>query len=392
MKLRSRGRGAASILALLAAGALASCGTREDNSLGVALIRDRGELQAVRYFASQADSSDDFQGQLPSTNLGSSPAITVGSRPGYLARALVQFDAASLPAAGTVLDSAVVRFLYEDGLGAADSLPVGLHRVTAPWGESFYDAALFPPFLPAADTLTLSAADIGDTLAASLVSFAQTWVDRPDSNFGLALVPLDSTDLMLEYGARTSARVPSLTLHWKTGAGADTSSTAAASQDNSLYSKTASFVPLDGQPGRLTVGRGFPTSSLMALPVPDLGERATVNRATLTLHVDQAQSSLSSVLIRLQRVADSSWSADSTLLDVVAHGLKTITSATDSVDIDVAQLVQDLSSEGNYGVLLRAHEDRTDTDYVRFHGPDTEVAGKEPTLRVWYTPEDEVEP
>jgi hypothetical protein len=377
---------------LLAAAALASCGTDEDDSLGVALIQDRGELQAVRYFTSQADSADDFQGQLPSTNLGSSPSITVGSRPGYSARALIQFDQTAFPPAGTVLDSAVARLLYEDGLGSADSILVGVHRATAAWGETIYDAAGFPAYLPAADTLALAGADIGDTLAFPLTVFAQTWVDVPDSNLGVALVPLDETDLMLEYGARTSARVPTLTLHWKTGGGADTSTSAAATLDNSLYSKTASFVPLDGQPGRVTVGRGFPTSTLMAFAIPELGERATVNHALLRLHLDQAQSSVSSLLLRVQRVAESSWNADSTLLDAVAHGLESVTSTTEIVELDVAELVQQLSRDGNYGLLIRAHEDRTDTDYVRFHGPDTEVSGKEPSLHVWYTPEQEAEP
>ena len=42
----------------------------------------------------------------------------------------------------------------------------------------------------------------------------------------------------------------------------------------------------------------------------------------------------------------------------------------------------------NLPLALRAVDEHPNTDYIRFHAYDTEVAGKAPVLRIWYTPGD----
>jgi hypothetical protein len=384
-------RNAASV-ALLALGlAVASCGTREDNSLGVGFVADLGTRKAVRYVAAGADSSTDFQSAAQATNAGDSPSVTLGSQAGTFARSLLQFDSSVFPPAGTVVDSAWVLLIYTDGISAAGStLAVGVHRVTEGWGEATIPDP-FPAFLAAADSATLSLAQSGDSALVPVTALAQAWIDRPDSNFGMALVPRDSSAVLLEYSSRNSAGPPQLVLHW-TAAGADTSVTSAVVIDTSPLSKLPAFVPLNGQPGRLTVGRGLPTASLLRFPLPDLGERATVNRAVLTLHVDHALSHFNTFTLRFQRVAALPWAADSTQLDTIAYGLTAVSSDVDSVRIELGPLVAALAQEGNLGMVVRAHENRPDSDFIRVHGPDTASPGLAPNLQLWYTPGEEDQP
>jgi len=382
-------RKAASV-ALLALGiAVASCGTREDNSLGLGFVEDLGDQKAVRYSALAADSSADFQSAEQASNAGDSPSVTVGSQAGTFARSLLQFDTSVLPPAGTMVDSAWVVLIYSDGIATLDStFSIGAHRVTESWGEAEIPDP-FPAFLPAADSTVVSLGDNGDSTLVRATALAQFWVDQPDSNLGMALVPQDTVAVMLEYTSRNSPRPPRLVVHW-TANGADTSAAADIAIDTSPLSKLPSFVPLNGQPGRLTVGRGLPSASLMRFPLPELGERATVNRAVLTLHIDQALSDHNTWTLRFQRVAELPWAADFTALDVIAYGLTSVPSDADSVRIELGSLVAELAREGNLGMLMRAHENRPDSDYIRFHGPDTSVPALAPNLQIWYTPgEDE---
>lgn len=398
MRHRSRIRGAGVAPLLLCAFLFASCGTREDNGLGLGFIGDRAKFKAVDYVAVAADRATDFQAASQPANAGGGPGLAVGSQSGYLARTLLEFDLQSLAGTGATVDSASVRLVFDGFLGVPSQLAVGVHRVAEDWGEATLPDS-FPGLFAAADTVTLARVNgdtlaLGDTVAVSVAPpLAQAWVDSAGSNLGLALVPLDDTDLMLEFWSRNSALAPQLVVYWRTPGGADTSATFLASQDLTTFTKTAAFVPLDGQLGRLTVGRGIPTSALLRFALPDLDRRVTVNRALLTLYVDPAMSNLNDFRVRLQRVTDTQWNGDSTMLDVLVRSLATATSAADSVEFDVRDLVADWVREGNEGVMLRALEDRPDVDYFRFHGPDTEVPSLAPVLRVWYTPGDpETEP
>lgn len=375
---------------LLGLGA-ASCGTQEDNSLGLGFISDQGDFKAVQFFESEPDTSDDFQSDEQASNAGTGPSVTFGNRPGYLARSLVVFQETFWPPPGTVLDSAVLCLSYDDGIGSADTLPVGVHRVTAEWDEDRIAPADFPAFLPAADTLLFARGSTLDTVEVRVDSLAQFWIDNPDSNQGMALVPTDTTDFMVEYASRNSGRPPVMTLYWN-DAGRDTTVAVGPVFDNTVISTTASYVPLSDLPGRFTVGRGLPTRSILRFPLPELGDRATVHRATLTFRVDAAQSSANAFSLRFQRVAEEPWAEDSTLVDVIGYGVTSVTAETDTAEFNIEGLVPALLDDGNFGILIRANEDRPDTDYIRFHGMDSEDPAKTPRLRVWYTLGDEVQP
>jgi len=283
-----------------------------------------------------------------------------------------------------------VVLIYSDGIATGDStVPVGVHRVTESWGETEVPDP-FPAFLAAGDSATLSLGASGDSVRVPATTVAQFWIDQPDSNLGMALVPQDTSVVLLEYTSRNSPRPPRLVVHW-TSNGADTSATADIVVDTSPLAKLPSFVPLSGQPGRLTVGRGLPSASLFRFPIPELGERATINRAVLTLHLDPAMSDYNTFTVRFQRIAALPWAADSTALDVVAYGLTSVPSDADSVRIELGSLVTELARQGNLGILMRAHENRPDCDYIRFHGPDTATPGLAPSLQIWYTPGEDAE-
>lgn len=382
-------RKAASV-ALLAI-AVASCGTQDENGLGIGIVADLGAQKAVRYVTLAADSFDDFQAATQATNAGESPSITLGTQAGGFVRSLLQFDTAVLPPAGTTVDSAWAMLFSTDKIGTTDSLAVSVHRVTETWGEAAIPDP-FPAFLPAADSVVMRVVEIGDTAFVPARTLVQAWIDAaPDSNFGMALVPLDSSGVLLEYGSRNSGRPPKLVVHW-TANGADTSVTSTVTFDTSPVSKTPAFVDLSGQPGRLTVGRGIPSGTLIRFPLPELGERATVNRAVLTLHIDHALSDFNDFTLRFQRVTEDPWNADSTLVDTIAYALTSVSSDVDSVRFELGSLVTAIAQEGNHGILVRAHENRPDLDFIRFHGPDTASPALAPSLQLWYTPGEEDAP
>jgi hypothetical protein len=58
----------------------------------------------------------------------------------------------------------------------------------------------------------------------------------------------------------------------------------------------------------------------------------------------------------------------------------------------LGSLVTALALEGNLGMVVRAHENRPDSDFIRFHGPDTASPGLAPNLQLWYTPGEEGPP
>lgn len=379
---------AASSFALL----FGACGTREDNGVGVGFISELGELKAVRdtTFA-PPDSSTDFHVSDPPIAIGTSSTLSMGALPGYLARTFVRWDDAVLPDSGTVIDSAIVRFVALEEKPAGDPpAQLAVHRITSAWSENTLVRDSIPAFLPvASDTLTIGALAAGDTASFAL-SLVQFWTDRPDSNFGMALVPLAGTVSLAELGSQESTTVPTLTVTWGTP---DTTAVIGATDDTFTLETTPDFVPLAGMPGRMTVARGIPARSLLrfALPgegdVSGLSDLSTVNRAEVILRVDQAASRLHEVTVGLQRVTGT-WQADSTNVSSVLFGATSVGAASDSVVISVTTIVQEILREGNLGFQLRALDERPDADYVRFHARDSEAPEKAPVLRIWYTPGD----
>jgi hypothetical protein len=371
---------------------LAACATREDNGVGVGFIAEFGELKAVRDTSfTPPDSTTDFHVSAPPIAIGASGTLSAGALPGYLARTFLRWDDAVLPDSGTVIDSAFVRVVALEGKPATDPpAQLAVHRVTSVWNENTLVRDSIPGFLAvASDTFTIDALAAGDT-ASFAISLAQFWTDRPDSNFGMVLLPLAGTASLVELGSQESTIAPTLTVTW--GA-TDTSVVINATDDTFTLEATPDFVPLAGMPGRMTVARGIPARSLLrfALPgageVPGLSELSTVNRAEVILRVDQSASRLHEVKVGLQRVTGP-WQADSTDVSSVLFGATSVGTASDSVVISVTLIVQEILQNENLGFQLRALDERPDADHVRFHAHDSEAPEKAPVLRIWYTPGD----
>jgi hypothetical protein len=136
---------------------------------------------------------------------------------------------------------------------------------------------------------------------------------------------------------------------------------------------------------RLLVARGLPGRTLLRFDYPPLGDRSTVNRAQLVLRLDDANSALSGVSTGIQRVTGA-WQGDSTEVDALVFGSLVVEAGADSLLFDVTSIVRALQTEPNLGFLVRALDERPDTDFFRVHGPDTADSTLAPRLRIWYTP------
>ena len=368
--------------------ALASaCGTREDNTLGVAFIEDRAEIKAVRAIdVSPPATTDDYQQTTQALGTGTSSVILVGEQDGFLARTFARFDATALPAAGVTITAATLDVVFLGGTGDSLPLSVAVHRVTGAWSEAGQDT--IPAFAPnALDTLELDPQNAQDTLRFDVAGIVQLWVDQPDSNLGLALVPVEGSNRMTELSSSETTLFPRIYTSWNTGA-VDTSTIANATEDIFLVTTDSTFVPLADLPGRMTVARGFPARGFVRFDIPDLGARATINRAEIVLYVDPALSHFDQFGLVYQRVLGEMFEDGNTSVDPTLFGNATVTADADSVVSVVTGLVASLVTTVNRGLQVRALDERPDTDYVRFHGFDTAEPDLAPRLRIWYTPGD----
>jgi hypothetical protein len=335
----------------------AGCGTRENNGLGVGLIEEQAVTKAVRVAAlTPPDTSADFQLDSPQGTAGQSPSLLIGRESGLLSRALLRFELGPLPDSGqgAVLDTAFVRLSFDEGFGNLSSLTVSVHRVTRSWTEGIVSAdTLFPAIDPPISTVALPVAVEGDSAFVPITDLVRFWIDRPDSNFGIALVPDDATSALLEFFSGESASPPRLEASWVQN-GSDSTAAVLAGDDTHFTSTLPGYVPLDEEPGRLTVARGIPARSLMKFALPDLGPRATVNRAELTLWADQPLSRLTEFTIGAQRVTAEPWREDSTSIDTFFEGTIAVNASTDSTNVEVTTLVAGMVEYGNHGFLVRA--------------------------------------
>jgi hypothetical protein len=128
---------------------------------------------------------------------------------------------------------------------------------------------------------------------------------------------------------------------------------------------------------------------LIRFEIPDLGPRATVNRAELTLFVDPANSKLHDFAIGAQRVTGE-WSGATTPVDATLDGAEAgqfpIVSATaDTVRFNITATVSSWVAQGNFGLRVRAIDEISDAEFVRLHAHDSEDAARRPQLKIWYT-------
>lgn len=372
----------------------AGCAKHENNTLGVGLIEDLAELKAVQTLVlSPPDSSEDFQLTTSEGSSGQASTLLLGLDSGILSQPLVRFDISPLPDSGqsAVIDTAFVRFFFDESSGDPQSLSATIHRVGSPWNESMAAADSLPIILAALDTIPFSFLVTGDSIDVPVTELTRFWIDHPDSVFGFALIPDSSSTSLDELFSSESVKPPQLIAMWNTGT-TDTSVTLSPAEDLFFLRTTSAFLPVTEVPGRMALARAIPARSLLRFVLPDLGPRATVNRAELTLFVDAVNSRLHDFTIVAQRVTGE-WSGATTPVDAFLDGavegeFPLVSATSDSVTINVTTTASNWVSQGNFGLRLRASNEIVDAEFVRFHAHDSEVPERRPRLKIWYTPGD----
>ncbi|MBI4716426.1 MAG: DNRLRE domain-containing protein [Planctomycetes bacterium] len=169
-------------------------------------------------------------GSMKDTTIYADPAGMLGNGSGqyiftgtnsaqWVRRGLIAFDVASVVPPGSTIDS--VALTLHVSRSAQGEAPVGLHRITADWGEGASDAAgaegsgtqaapgdatwihTFHPsalwatpggdFVPIASaTLTVGLDEFNTWSSPGMVSDVQTWLDAPQANFGWMLLTDES--------------------------------------------------------------------------------------------------------------------------------------------------------------------------------------------------------
>lgn len=375
-------------LGLTAVFLVAGCGSRKNDALGLDYIEDQAQTKAVRTITiTPPDSSSDFQLSAPEGTSGLTTTLLLGQETGLSSRGLVRFDLAALPDSGqsASLIAATARFFFHEGTGDPATLALAVHRCVSNWEESIASAdSLFPAIDPVGFTTSLAVADSGDSADISVTELVRFWIDRPDSNFGIALLPEAGVNGLQEFYSAEGLLPPQLLARWSTASG---ESTAAINPNHDTFflRTTTGFVPLSDTPGRLAVGRGIAARSFVKFPFPDLGPRATIHRAELTLFADQSVSRLHEFTIGVQRLLDANWNGASTSLDGTIESAVSVSAQSDSVTILVTTAVNEMLDEGNFGFLVRANDEKPDVDFIRFHAGDSEDSARRPRLKIWTT-------
>jgi hypothetical protein len=392
--------GAALLLAGLSC-LVAACGTRDDDGVGAGFIVDLGQLKAIRLLEiAGPDTSADYQLEEPAESPGNATTMAVGRGAGLRSFALLRFSSDLYPAAGTPIDSAFVSFKLVDFRGTGDSLAVSVHRIRRLWAESedFRETGV-PDTSAAIDTVRFAVETPGDTVRIALpASLYQLWTDQPDSNYGVALAPLPGETVMAEIEGNETVEPPVLEGWWNNGT-SDTSVAFSSDHDSFAMSREPGAPSVAGLAGRVTVARGFPGRAYLRFGIPDrdslpeLWERSTVNHAELVLRLDSAQSAFNTVRLGAGLVFEP-WQDTETALATTLYGIVDAVSDSLSADgevvFEVTGLLQTLfdGTAPDYGLYVRAVDERPDADYLRFHGHDSPDSVKRPTLRIWYTPGD----
>jgi hypothetical protein len=359
------------------------------------LIEDLSESKEVRtLILSPPDTSADFQLATSEGSSGQASALLLGVDSGVLSQSLVRFDVSPLPDSGqsSIVDTAFVRFFFDESSGDPQSLSATIHRIGTPWNELIAAADSLPLLLAAIDTISFSFLVSGDSVDVPLTELTRFWIDHPDSMFGIALIPDSLSTSLHELFSAESTKPPQLIATWNTGT-IDTTVTVNPADDMFFLRTTSAFVPLTNEPGRMSVARAIPARSLLRFAIPDLGPRATVNRAELTLFLDPALSQLTDFTIGVQRVTAAQWSDASTPVDGFLDGAEAgvaplVSATTDSVRLNVTITVTNLVEDGNFGMRVRASDEILDAEFVRFHAHDSEDSSRRPKLKIWYTPGD----
>jgi len=356
---------------------LAACARHADNGVGLGFVEELAEVKAVRLVEySPPDSADTFQSTEQPETVGSSGTLLVTARTPYVGRALARFDSTTFTGIGTPVDSAYVTLFLRGSFGDGP-FSMTVHRATSNWPERRIPADSFPAYGAAFDTVDIAFREVEvDTVTFRMDAVAQFWVDQPDSNFGLVLAPLDGETDEVEFVAREGIEVPRLVIHT-----AGTQLSPAPEKDTFVLEGG----PLPVVAQRLLVARGLGGRSLMLFDYPPLGDRSTVNRAELVVRLDDAASALTSVSTGIQRVTGE-WQGDSTEVDPIVYGSLVVEAGADSLVFDITSIVRALQTETNRGFLMRALDERPDTDYFRVYGRDATDPDLAPKLRIWYTP------
>jgi hypothetical protein len=371
------------------------CAERGNNTLGLSLIEDQSTVKAVRTLVLSApDSSADFQLTASQGSSGQAADLLFGLDSGILARALLRFDVAPLPDSGqsALLDTAWVRFFFDEASGSTQMFSAAVHRIASPWSESLASADSLPLLQAPSDTVSFAFIASGDSADIPLTDLTRFWIDHPDSALGIALIPGPTASGLFELFSAESARPPVLTATWNPGAG-DSTVHINPADDMFFLHTTSAFVPLTSEPGRLAVARGIPARSLLRFAIPDLGPRVTVNRAELTVFTDLALSQLHDFTLGVQRVTADPWNDALTSVDPFLDGTEAgeaplVDASTDSVRMNVTFTVSNLIESGNFGMLVRAASEIPDAEFVRFHAHDSSDSTRRPRLKIWYTPGD----
>lgn len=257
------------------------CSKSEKNPFSYEDIAGTG-LGGVNHFVVHGTISENSVA-FPKSNIATSDDLLLGRFKGTESAVLVKF--------GTLagdLDSVLVKrayFFLAPRFKIADNsdstMDVSIHRVTMAWDEESIDPLTvlnnFDPN-PIFSGQFSTVADQADSLLLDN-ELVQGWIDSDSDNNGL-LVVVQSADYMGVYYSDETIPPPTIKIVYEKQSVLD-SALVGASEGLSILQSNFQLPPQ-----RLMVGSGFGYSSFFKLDYSEIPKNATINKASLTLHVD----------------------------------------------------------------------------------------------------------
>ncbi len=360
-------------LAVIALGL--SCGEKE-NPMGEGLV-DAGLLSRSDSLLECAiTEATSFQFHYPCSDEacergpGGSAALVLGSGYGYRARIALSFEGVAVDTS-VVVDSAWVRLRAARAL-EGPPMDLTIHALVDTLIESqvFYGDSLAFDATPLPASFTYA----DDGLRIDLTEVVADW-RTTDSMRGLVLASHDPGPSFavfhsyesVSYSDTASVR-PTVFIYQRPKGDTTVTFRYSEPQNDTYFLWWDPEVDsLSVAEGRLTIGKGFATRSLLKADVGAIPAEATINRAQLILRVDASQSAFDTLQVVTHGV-DGEWMGAETAFHSTALGLGWVFPDIDSAVVNVTTLVQMWTGglDDNDGLLLKCYGETDNVDFVRF--------------------------
>jgi len=292
----------------------------------------------------------------------------------------------------TQIDSASLTLFIHKFYGQNNGIfSCSIYKVAKQWDDDSLSAKNFEPGFQGEyiKDFTASLNDTIKSLAVSLPSdLVQSWLDSTtaENNYGLLFVPNNNQFITEFYSSEADSNQPMLKLYTSTEP--DTAGNVYPSQivapTDDIFIPEGEFEPTSDH---LFISNGLSLRVLMYFDVSQIPEKATINKAFLTVYSDTTSAfpdNQETFTVSIFHTLNQNWTLPDVQIDSVTYSRIPIKS--DSASADLTSSVQNWTSRmiENNGLLLMGRNEYMNLDYRKLYSSAAD-SSKKPSLKIFYS-------